>query len=94
MHKVANKTAMLLELIDDFKDETNSEVPRNSVALASAGVLYAVKPADLVPNFLPIVGDFYDMDVNAIATRWIEKDLVSYCRFKGYDVGEYFEDRS
>jgi uncharacterized membrane protein YkvA (DUF1232 family) len=94
MHKVANQTALVLELIDDFKDGTYREVPWHSVALASAGVLYAVNPADLVPNFLPIVGVFDDMAVIAIATRWIEKDLVAYCRFKGYDVGEYFEDRS
>ncbi len=94
MHKVANQTSLVLELIDDFKDGTYREVPWHSVAIASAGVLYAVNPADLVPNFLPIVGLFDDMAVIAIATRWIEKDLVAYCRFKGYDVGEYFEGRS
>ena len=90
MHKVANQTALVLELIDDFKDGTYREVPWHTIAIASAGVLYAVNPADLVPNYLPIVGVLDDMAVIAIATRWIHKDLVAYCRFKGYDVDEYF----
>lgn len=68
MHKVANQTALVLELIDDFKDGTYREVPWHTVAIASAGVLYAVNPADLVPNFLPIVGVLDDMAVIAIAT--------------------------
>lgn len=91
MHKVANQTALVLELIDDFKDGTYREVPWHTVAIASAGLLYTVNPADLVPNFIPIVGVLDDMAVIALATRWIHKDLIAYCKFKGYDVNEYFD---
>jgi uncharacterized membrane protein YkvA (DUF1232 family) len=94
MRKVANQTALVLELIDDFKDGTYREVPWHTIAIASAGVLYAVNPADLVPNVLPLVGVMDDLAVIAIATRWIHEDLVAYCRFKGYDVNEYFERAS
>lgn len=94
MHKVANQTALVLELIDDFKDGTYREVPWHTIAIASAGVLYAVNPADLVPNFIPIVGVLDDMAVIAIATRWINKDLIAYCKFKGYNVSEYFDRTS
>ncbi len=91
MRKVANQTALVLELIDDFREGTYRDVPWHTVAIASAGILYAVNPADLVPNFLPLVGVLDDMAVIAIATRWIHEDLVAYCRFKGYDLNEYFE---
>ena len=92
MHKVANQTALVLELIDDFHDGRYREVPWRTIAIASAAVLYVVNPADLVPNFIPLVGLLDDMAVVAVATRWIRKDLLEYCRFKGYEVSDYFHE--
>src|SRR5690606_30836376 len=90
MRKVANQTALVLELIDDFREGTYREVPWHVVAIASAGVLYAVSPADVVPDFGPWLGAMDDMAVMAVAIRWVEKDLRAYCRFKGYSEQEYF----
>ncbi len=90
MHKVANQAALLLELIDDFKDGTYREVPWRTVAIASAGVLYAVSPADVIPDYIPILGTLDDLALLAVATRFIDEDLRAYCRFKGYDEAEYF----
>lgn len=90
MRKVANQTALVLELIDDFRDGSYREVPWHTIAIASAAVLYVVNPADLVPNFVPLVGALDDMAVVAVATRWIQKDLLEYCRWKGYPEEDYF----
>lgn len=90
MRKVANQTSLVLELIDDFRDGTYRDIPWHSVAIASAGLLYTVSPADVVPDFIPFLGSLDDMALLAVATRFIEKDLRAYCHFKGYSEKEYF----
>lgn len=90
MRKVVNQTELVLELIDDFRDGTYREVPWHSVAIASAGLLYSVSPADVIPEFIPLLGSLDDMVLMAVATRAIEKELRAYCRFKGYVESDYF----
>lgn len=90
MHIVANQTQLVLELIDDFKTGTYREIPWRHVAVLSAATLYAVSPADVIPDFLPLVGSLDDLMVVAIATRLARKQLKAYCEFKGYALEEYF----
>lgn len=90
MRKVANQTELVLELIDDFRSGVYREVPWHTVAIASAGVLYAVSPADVVPDAIPFLGALDDLAVTAIAIRLVQKDLRRYCRFKGYAEEDYF----
>ena len=90
MRKVANQTELVVELIDDVREGTYRELPWRSVAVATAALLYSVSPADLVPEFVPLLGAVDDMLVMALATRWIERDLRAYCRFKGYSESAYF----
>ena len=90
MRKVVNQTELVLELIDDFRDGTYREVPWHSVAIASAGLLYSVSPADVIPEFIPLLGSLDHLAIMAVATRAIEKELRAYCRFKGYVENDYF----
>ena len=90
MRKVANQTQLVVELIDDVRDGTYRDLPWRSVAIVSAGLLYSVSPADLIPEFVPFIGALDDMVVMAFATRWVERDLRAYCRFKGYSESAYF----
>jgi uncharacterized membrane protein YkvA (DUF1232 family) len=90
MQHAAKQTALVLDLLDDFRSGTYRQVPWHSIAIASAGVLYAVSPADVVPDFIPFLGALDDVAVAAIATRLIKKDLVRYCHYKGYSEAEYF----
>jgi len=90
MRNVANQTQLVVELIDDVRDGTYRDLPWRSVAIASAGLLYSVSPADVIPEFVPLLGALDDMVVMALTTRWIERDLRAYCRFKGYSETSYF----
>lgn len=94
MHRVANQTRLVLELIDDFQTGTYRQISWRSVALLSFALLYAVSPADLVPDALPLVGQLDDLSVIALATRATKRDLLAYCRFKGYEEGDYFRVES
>jgi uncharacterized membrane protein YkvA (DUF1232 family) len=90
MHRVANQTRLVLELLDDFKDGSYREIPWHSIMLVAGAVLYSVSPADVIPDYLLGVGFLDDLALMAIATRVVQKDLRKYCEFKGYSVDDYF----
>jgi len=90
MHRVANQTRLVLELIDDFRDGTYREVSWRSVALLTAGILYSVNPADVIPDTVPIIGQLDDLVLLAVVTRLVHSDLRKYCRFRGYKESDYF----
>jgi len=48
---------------------TDSRVPRRSKALLALAALYLASPIDLVPDFIPIVGQLDDAAVLALVLR-------------------------
>lgn len=90
MHLAANQTGLVLELIDDVKSGEYRSIPWRHVALLSAIALYAVSPADIVPDFIPVLGSLDDVVLMALATRIARKQLQAYCHFKGYSFEQYF----
>jgi len=90
MHLAANQTQLVLELIDDVKSGTYRSIPWRHVAMLSAIALYAVSPADIVPDFIPVLGSLDDVVLMALATRIARDQLRAYCRFKGYRAEQYF----
>lgn len=92
MHFVANQAGLILQLLDDFRDGTYREIPGSSIALLAAATLYAVSPADVVPDLIPGLSGLDDLAVITFAVRLVQPDLRRYCKFKGYPVEEYFVD--
>lgn len=90
MHRVANQTQLVLELIDDFRAGTYRAIPWRSMVVLIGVLLYTVSPADVIPDTFPLVGALDDLSLVALATRFVDKDLRAYCRFKGYSEDEYF----
>jgi uncharacterized membrane protein YkvA (DUF1232 family) len=90
MHLVARQTRLVIEFVDDFRTGTYREVPWWAVAIAVTAMLYAINPADVIPNVLPIVGTLDDLAVVAVAVRLLRSELIRYCEFKGYAREEYF----
>lgn len=90
MHRMANQTRLVLELIDDFRDGTYRAISWRAVALLVGGLLYTVSPTDVVPDVVPFLGSLDDLAVMALVTRMVKGDLKKYCAFKGYDLEAYF----
>lgn len=90
MHQAARQAQLVLELLDDVRSGAYREVRWYSVTVAAAAMLYVVSPADIIPDVLPLVGAFDDVALIALAVRLLRRDLVDYCRFKGYPEGQYF----
>jgi uncharacterized membrane protein YkvA (DUF1232 family) len=89
-HRRAEQTRLALSLIDDFKDGTYRNVPWATVALLAGALLYVTNPRDLVPEFIPLLGDLDDIALLTLAIRVSHKELRRYCRFKGYREADYF----
>lgn len=90
MQKVTNQAALVLELIDDYRDGTYRAISWRSLVVAAAALLYSVSPGDVVPDILPLLGQLDDAFVLAVAMRLIRRDLHRYVTFKGYPTEKYF----
>lgn len=90
MQAVARQTRLMLEAVDDFNRGEYRNIPWLSLAAMSGALLYAVNPADVVPDVLPSLGTIDDAIVVAIAVRLVRGDLRRYCEHKGYAVEDYF----
>ncbi len=60
--------------------------PRLSKLLLGLAIAYAVLPFDLIPDFIPIVGQLDDILIVgllvALALRMVPRDVISSCRAK------------
>jgi uncharacterized membrane protein YkvA (DUF1232 family) len=90
MQKVTNQARLAVELVDDFQAGRYRSTTWRSIALAAGALVYAVSPADVVPDLVPGVGTLDDLLVTGLALRLIRRDLEAYCRSKGYDPAAYF----
>jgi uncharacterized membrane protein YkvA (DUF1232 family) len=90
MHRAGHQAQLVLELLDDVRSGAYRDVRWYSVTVAAAALLYAVSPADIIPDVLPLVGSFDDVALIALAVRVLRRDLLAYCRFKGYPEEQYF----
>lgn len=92
MHRVANQTKLMMELIDDYRSGTYRKIPWHSLAVGAAAILYVANPADVLPEALLGIGMLDDIAVAALAARVLRKDLKEYCSFKGYTTSDYFTE--
>ena len=90
MQKLTNQVRLLLDLVDDYWAGRYRQVSWYSLAVAVLGTLYFVSPSDLVPDYIPVLGQLDDMAVVAIALQILQRDLRRYCEFKGFDTAAYF----
>lgn len=90
MHKVANQTALIIELVDDYRTGVYREIPWRSLLVLAGVAAYVVSPIDLIPDVLGSFGVLDDMVLIAFASRLMRHDLEAYCHFKNYAIEDYF----
>lgn len=90
LHRTAKQLALGLEMVEDFRSGRYRAVPWGSLAVLTGALLYSVSPADVLPDPILGLGSLDDAIVLALATRFVRRQLESYCEFKGYSWEEYF----
>jgi curved DNA-binding protein CbpA len=67
-----------------FKDAVNGKykLPPASVAMIGGGLLYFILPADLIPDFIPVVGYLDDLAVLKTIMNSLKKEIAEYRTWK------------
>ena len=90
MHRTANQTKLMMELVDDFRSGAYRQISWRSLALVVFAILYVANPADVLPDMIAGLGFLDDIAVAALVTRVLRDELRAYCAHKGYPESEYF----
>ena len=76
--KTALKNVQVLYAL--FKDTVNGKykMPPASVAMIGGGLLYFILPADLIPDFIPVIGYLDDLAVLKTIMNSLQKEISDY----------------
>jgi len=53
-------------------------MPPASVAMIGGGLLYFILPADLIPDFIPVIGYLDDLAVLTTIMNSLQKEICDY----------------
>ena len=73
---------LLYSLIKDYWKGEYRDVSPWSILVFLAGIIYLISPIDIIPDFLPLVGQIDDAIILVICMYFLEKDLQKYKKWK------------
>lgn len=81
--KTALKNVRVLYAL--FKDAVkgNYKLHPSSVAMIGGGLLYFILPADLIPDFIPVIGYLDDLALLTTIMNALQKEIKEYRVWKG-----------
>lgn len=68
----------MISLIEDFQAGSYREAPYWTVCLVAFALRYAIKPVDIIPDSLPVIGQLDDAMVMAHCVTLARKELHAY----------------
>lgn len=90
MQQITNQVELLLDLANDYSSGRYRDVRWYTLGAAVSAALYFVNPTDVIPDWVPVVGQLDDLLVMGIALKLVQKDLRAYVQFRGLDPAKYF----
>jgi len=73
---------LLYPLIKDYWKGEYREVSPWSILVFIAGIIYVISPIDIIPDFLPLVGQIDDALILVLCMYLLERDLHKYKEWK------------
>lgn len=73
---------LLISLVKDWHRGAYTQVPRNTVILIIAALLYFLSPLDTVPDFLGLIGFTDDAGVILFVLNSLRKEIDRYRQWK------------
>jgi uncharacterized membrane protein YkvA (DUF1232 family) len=86
LQKHVSDAGMLLTLVKDYRSGRYPAVPWRAISSIAFALLYVLNPLDLIPDFLPVVGQIDDALVLSICLSLVNQELKRYRSWK--DAGQ------
>lgn len=75
---VWERLQLVINILKDWVTGEYKEIPKRSLIILTATLLYFVTPTDLIPDFIPLSGYLDDVTVLSFAYSQLKKDLEQY----------------
>lgn len=82
LERYTNDLLLLMSLVKDYYQGNYRNIPYKTISAAVVGLLYVINPIDLIPDFIPFVGQIDDALVLKFCLKLMEKDLLKYKTWK------------
>ena len=73
---------LLIAVVRDYRRGMYRKIPFWTIAAIVGALLYVLNPLDLIPDFLPLVGQIDDAAVVAACLLMVRQDLHKYKKWK------------
>lgn len=82
LERYAKDLLLLMSLVKDYYQGNYRDIPYKTISAAVVGLLYVLNPIDLIPDFIPFIGQVDDALVLKFCLKLMEKDLGKYKAWK------------
>ena len=82
LERYAKDLLLLMSLVKDYYQGNYRDIPYKTLSAAVVGLLYVINPIDIIPDFIPFIGQVDDALVLGFCLKLIEKDLLKYKKWK------------
>jgi uncharacterized membrane protein YkvA (DUF1232 family) len=80
--KFVDDFKLLIFIVKDYAKGQYRKIPFWTIAAIVAALLYVLNPFDLIPDFIPLVGQIDDAAVVAACLLMVRQDLHRYKKWK------------
>ena len=97
MHQALTCSGSSITLIDHFLGgelTTRFVLKVLTVAMIGGGLLYFILPADLIPDFIPLVGYLDDLAVLTTIMNSLKGEITAYHSWKETGIKGLFKERN
>lgn len=78
LERYTNDLLLLMSLVKDYYQGNYRNIPYKTISAGVVGLLYLINPIDIIPDFIPFIGQIDDALVLKFCLKLMEKDLVKY----------------
>ena len=78
LKKFFSDIGLLLAMVRDYYTGAYRDIPLKSIGAIAFTLLYVLNPIDLIPDFIPGIGQLDDAAVVALCLKMIHEDIEKY----------------